>query len=200
MASYRQTAINRCLDAIGEAPVNSVNSGVPDAESASRMIDQVTREVLQAGWSCNRVENTKLTPDLDQIIKVPDTILSIDTTGRDKWLAVTVREDTDGIVKLFKVTDQSYQFTDSVYVDIIYLFDIDALPFPLQNYIAAKSARVFQESVMGSTSLDVFTKQREAEAWALLLDYEAEQDDANVLTDSLYMAYVTGRNNPISFR
>lgn len=200
MASYRLEAINRCLDAIGEEPVNSPSSGVPDAEDASRMIDQITREVLSAGYTSNSVFNVTLNQDLDGIIKVPSGVLKIDTTGRDAYLAVTVRTDTDGIDKLYKIKDQSYVFDGPVHVDIVYLFDIDALPFPLQNYIAARAARVFQESVMGSVSLDGFTSRREQEAWAQLLDYEAEQEDSNCLTDSVYMAVVTGRNNPLSYR
>lgn len=200
MASYRLEAINRCLDAIGEEPVNSTSSGVPDAEDASRMIDQITKEVLSAGYTSNSVFNVKLSPDIDGIVKVPSGVLKIDTTGRDASLAVTVRTDTDGIDKLYKIKDQSYVFDSPVYVDIVYLFDIDGLPFPLQNYIAARAARVFQESVMGSVSLDGFTSRREAEAWAQLLDYEAEQEDSNCLTDSYYMAVVTGRNNPLSQR
>lgn len=200
MSTYRLEAINRCLDAIGEDPVNSLSSGVPDAEQASRMIDQITREVLSAGYTPNSVFNTRLTPDMDGIIKIASNVLRVDTTGPDRGLAVTVRRDTDGIDKLFKVKDQSFTFTRPVTVDIIYHFDIDGLPFPLQNYITARAARVFQESVMGSQSLDSFTSRREAEAWAQLLDYEADQEDSNALTDSPYMRVVTGRNNALSWR
>lgn len=198
MATYRLDAINRCLDAIGETPVNSTNSGVPDAADASRMIDKVTREVLLAGWSANSVFNMALTPDIEGIIKVPGTILKIDTTGRSRGIAVTVRKDTDGIDKLFRIKDQSYQFDAPVYVDIVYLFDIDGLPFAIQNYISALAARNFQEATMGSVALDGFTDRAVTEAWTMLLDYETEQEDANQLTDSAYMRAITGRNNPIA--
>lgn len=200
MANYRLTAINRCLDAIGEAPVSSVSSGVPDAEDASRMIDEVTREVLQAGYTVNTVYDVTMTPDIDGIIKVDDDIIRIDTSGKSQWMAVTVRQDSDEINKLFNIKDQTHVFDEAVTCDIVYFFDIDGLPFPLQNYIAARAARVFQESVMGSTSLDSFTRRREAEAWSQLLDYEADQEDANILTDSYYMREITGRNNPLSGR
>jgi hypothetical protein len=200
MATYRLEAINRCLNAIGENPVNSVHSGVPDAEAASRVIDQITKEVLTKGWSANSAFEQRLTPDQDGIIKVSANILKIDTAGRDRHLTVTVNQDVDGIDKLFKVKDQSFVFTKSVLVDIVYYFDIDGLPFPIQDYIAARAARVFQEAEMGSVSLDSFTSRREAEAWTALLDYEAEQEDNNVLTDSPYMREITGRNNILSGR
>ncbi|SFZ81663.1 hypothetical protein SAMN02983003_0622 [Devosia enhydra] len=197
MATYRLDAINRCLDAIGESPVNSHKSGVPDAEDASRVIDRITKEVLEPGWVVNTVVKT-LSPDLDGVIKIPPNVIKVDTVGRDKRLAVTVRNDTDGIDKLFAIKDQSFIFTAPVLTEVVYYFDIDGLPFPLQNYIAAKSARVFQESSMGSVALDSFTVRQEKEALAMLQDYEAEQEDSNVLTDSAYMRIVTGRNNPLA--
>ena len=113
-------------------------------------------------------------------------------------ITVTVRNDSDGIDKLFAIKDQTFIFTAPVLAEIVYLFDIDGLPFALQNYIAAKSARVFQESAMGSVSLDSFTVRQEKEALTILQDYEAEQEDSNVLTDSAYMQIVTGRNNPLA--
>jgi hypothetical protein len=197
MATYRLDAINRCLDAIGESPVNSPSSGVPDAEDASRVIDRITREVLEPGWVVNTVETT-LQPDLEGVIKIAPNIIKVDTVGRDKRLAVTVRNDVDSIDKLFAIKDQTFIFTAPVLVELVYFFDIDGLPFALQNYIAAKSARVFQESAMGSVSLDNFTVRQEKEALAILQDYEAEQEDSNVLTDSAYMQIVTGRNNHLS--
>lgn len=200
MATYRLDAINRCLDAIGESPVNSLNSGVPDAEDASRVIDTVTKQVLNAGWVANSVFDHKLVPDLDGIIKLPPNVLKVDTAGRSQRIAVTVRQDTDGIDKLFRIAEQSFLFDGPVWVDMVYLFDIDGLPFALQNFIAAKAARVFQEGAMGSVALDSFTVRQENEAWAMLQDYEAEQEDSNALTDSYYMRVVTGRNNPLSGR
>lgn len=200
MATHRLEAINQCLRAIGEAPVNSTSSGVPDAEKANVHINQITKVVLSAGWSPNSAFDVTLTPDQDGIIKVASNILRIDTSGVDRATAVTVLKDTDSIDKLFKVKDQSFLFTDPVVCDLVYYFDIDSLPFPLQNYIAARAARQFQEDVMGSVSLDGFTSREEANAWAMLLDYEADQEDSNCLTDSYYMREITGRNNSLSWR
>ena len=161
------------------------------------MIDRITKEVLEPGWVVNTVETT-LQPDLEGAIKIAPNIIKVDTVGRDKRLAVTVRNDVDSIDKLFAIKDQTFIFTAPVLVELVYFFDIDGLPFALQNYIAAKSARVFQESAMGSVSLDNFTVRQEKEALAILQDYEAEQEDSNVLTDSAYMQIVTGRNNHLS--
>ena len=39
-------AVNIVLDSIGETPVSSLTSGLPDAESAEAKLDEVTTEVL----------------------------------------------------------------------------------------------------------------------------------------------------------
>ncbi|MFG1227146.1 hypothetical protein [Xanthobacter wiegelii] len=197
--SNKLKAVNRCLRAIGEAPVNSLSSGVPDAEVAMAVLDDVTEEVLEVGWHCNTRREVRLLPDVNGQIAVPSDYLQVDTVGTSANIDVTVSKDPqDDIIKLFNITEQTYEFSGPVYVDVILRLDYEGLPLALRNYIAAKSARVFQENQMGSTSLDAFTSRAESEAWAKLQDYEAEVEDANCLTDSAYMRYVRYRNSPIS--
>jgi hypothetical protein len=199
--SHKLDAVNRCLRAIGEAPVSSLSSGLPDAESAAVLIDEVTKDVLSAGWHSNTDEGVVITPDSKGEIQIPDTVLLIDTTGRSSIIDVTVRPDpNDGLLKLFDKDRQSFTFSDPLTVDIIHLFPFDDLPYALRNYISAKAARRFQEESISSVSLDNFVVRNETEAWTKLLDYEDEVEDSNALTDSAYMQYVTGRNGNIPWR
>ena len=73
--------------------------------------------------------------------------------------------------------------------------DFADLTYTLQRYIAARAAREFQESVMSSVSLDAFTRRKEAETYAALLQDEAEREDANVLTDNKFTYKITRRKN-----
>lgn len=197
--SNKLKAVNRCLRAIGEAPVNSLSSGVPDAEVAMSVIDDVTEEVLEVGWHCNTRREMRLLPDINGHIAIPSEYLQVDTVGVSSRIDVTISKDPqDGILKLFNIGDQTYVFSGPIHVDVVLRLDYDGLPLALRNYIAAKSARVFQENQMGSASLDAFTTRSETEAWAKLQDYEAEVEDANCLTDSAYMRYIRHRNSPIS--
>lgn len=194
-------AVNRCLKAIGESPVSSLSSGVPDAEDAATVVDEITEEVLSAGWHENTSFGVKLQPDLEGNIRVPDDYLKIDTTGVSHHINVTIREDpNDDLRKVYLINDQTFVIDQDLWVDIVHLFDFDSLSFNLQNYVAAKSARVYQEQALSSVSLDQLIVRREAEAWAKLLDAEAEAEDNNVLTDSPYMREVTGRNNYLAWR
>lgn len=198
--SNKLKAVNRALRVIGETPVNTLNSGVPDAEIALTILEETTEEVLETGWHCNTSYGVRLVPDVSNEIRVPDSYLSVDSSGPSKGFDVTIREDVDGGIKLFDVKGETFKFTAPVTVDVIYNFDFDGLPRPLQAYISARAARVFQEQQLGSVSLDNFTTRAEAQALAALQDYEADVEDSNVLTDSAYMCYVRYRNSPISFR
>lgn len=194
--TYKLKAVNRCLRAIGEAPVNSLTSGVADAETAASIIEETTEEVLSAGWHCNTSFNVRLVPDLDKKIIVPATAIKVDTTGAFARINVTVAVDpNDNLTKLFNISDQSFDFTAPVLVDIVHNLPIDHLPFTLQNYIAAKSARIFQTSTMGSVALDSFTAREEQEAWVKLQDAEAEAEDSNIFRDNPYLASIVSRNS-----
>ena len=68
----------------------------------------------------------------------------------------------------------------------------------MQLYIARKAARSFQESAMGSAALDSFTVRSEAEAYAALMDSEAEVEDNNILQQSTHCHRATRRYNVLS--
>lgn len=199
--SYLLTAVNRCLSAIGETPVNSLQSGLPDAADAQRAVEEVAQEVLSSGWNSNTSYGLTLTPDNEGCIAVPTDYLRVDSSGTDAHVAVTVRADPDTKVrKLWRTKERTFTFDRPILVDVVHSFGIDEIPFHLQNYISARAARVFQERVLGSTSLDGFTRRAEAEAWAKALDAEAEIADHNCLAESPYMRAVTARNNPLRWR
>ena len=53
MALTKLEAVNIVLDAIGESPVSSLTSGLPDAEAAEAKLDEVRTEILSRGWHQN---------------------------------------------------------------------------------------------------------------------------------------------------
>ena len=192
-------AVNIILNVIGETPVSSLASGLPDAEAAELKLDQTVKEVLAKGWQQNSELGITLSRNSDNEIMVPDQYLRVDTVGDDKDVNVTVRKQ-DGKRKLFDIGKYVYTFDRDLKVDVLISLDFDALNFELQNYIAFRAARKFQESAMGSTLLDSFAAQQEQEGYAALMDMEAENEDNNILTSSAYMSYATYRNSPISGR
>lgn len=196
-------AVNRSLQAIGESRVNSLQSGLPDAAEAEVVLDEVTNEVLQVGWFENIREEVRVVPDSQtgQIL-VPATWYHVETTSRSRDIGkvITKVDINDGQRKLFEVDEQSFVFAQDVYIKVITALEFDDMTYPLRNYVSAKAARVFQERIMGSVSLDSFTARAESEAWAKLLDAEADIAENNALYDSSYMREITGRNSRLTWR
>ena len=155
-------AVNIILNVIGETPVSSLASGLPDDEAAELKLDQTVKEVLDKGWQQNSELGITLGRNSDNEIMVPDQYLRVDTVGDDKDVNVTVRKQ-DGKRKLFDIGKYVYTFDRDLKVDVLISLDFDALNFELQNYIAFRAARKFQESAMGSTLLDSFAARQEQE-------------------------------------
>lgn len=187
-------AVNLILDGIGEEPVSSLNSGLPDAETAERFLDRVSREVQAKGWHCNTDFKYRLIPDENSLIRLPQTILRIDTTYTDKNINVTVRDYLDK-KHLYNVKDQTFEFPRAILVNVVWEFLFEDLTYELQNYIAYHAARRFQTSEMSSISLDRLLEEGEAMAWAALMDAETESEDLNILKDSPHARWVAFRYN-----
>jgi len=192
-------AVNQILESIGEDPVSSLSSGLPDAEAAERILNRVSREVQAKGWLCNLERDYSMAITANQTIPLSSDILRIDTVGKDRAINVTVRKYLNQS-HLYNIADHTFIFTGSVTVDIVWERDIGDLTPELQLYITAKGARRFQESELGSVAADQFAVRAEQEAYASLMDSEAEAEDSNALTDSAYCRYIIGRNHPLAGR
>jgi hypothetical protein len=187
-------AVNIILESIGEAPVSSLTSGLPDAEAAESKLNEINKSVQARGWHQNIDYNLKLMPNNNSLIYVPSNYLRVDTTRDSQYINVTVRNYNSRLA-LYDIKKQTYIFTEPLFVDVVYLIQFEDLSLELSTYIAYLAARKFQESQMQSVALDNFTRRAEMEAYAALLDAESETDDANILTDSSYVAYATYRHH-----
>ena len=187
-------AVNIVLESIGEAPVSSLTSGLPDAEAAESKLNEINKSVQARGWHQNIDYNLKLMPNNNSLIYVPSNYLRVDTTRDSQYINVTVRNYNSRLA-LYDIKKQTYIFTKALFVDVVYLIQFEDLSLELSTYIAYLAARKFQESQMQSVALDNFTRRGEMEAYAALLDAESETDDANILTDSPYVAYATYRHH-----
>lgn len=177
-------AVNVCLTNIGEAPVASLTGLQVDAQVASSIIDEVSREVQSHGWHWNTEVHT-LSPNISNQILLPANTLRVDTVENDRDLDVVQRG-----MKLYDRKDNTYTFTDALRLHLTMVLDFDEIPEAARRYITMRSSRVFQERTLGSESLSKFNRTDEQQAWALLQHEEAETGDHNMITDS-YSTYTT---------
>lgn len=172
-------AVNQCLDAIGETPVQSLSSGLADAEQAERIVLEVSKDVQSKGWHVNTDEAVTLTPDINGFITVPLNTLRVDTTGESKHIDVVKRGN-----RLYNRTDHTFVFERPLVVDLVIELDYADLPYDLAYFVAKRAARVYQERTQGSVSQDSLVMRAEQEARAKVEDADAEESDTNILRSS----------------
>lgn len=188
-------AVNIMLDAIGETPVSSLSSGLPDAEAAERVLNEISRDVQESGFHCNTDEELTLVPDVDGYIQLPQNTLKVDPSGDSQYLDLVERAG-----KLYDRENATYEFSEAVVVDLVIELDYQELPYRLANYIARRAARIYHERVLGSVALDSMIQKNEDDAKAKLEDSEFDADDANVLRQSESVRRIAWRNNPNALR
>ena len=182
-------AVNICLSVMGQPKVTDLSGSAVDAEIAADIIDEVSREVQNKGWHWNR-EQHELPPNAGNEIVVPNNAIRIDTDRTDLLINVTVRGN-----RLFNLTDNTYTFTTPVKVGFIVYLEFDELPASAKDFIAKKAARLFQERMLGSTTLTQFQAEDLARLWAEMQREDIAAGDYNALRDNYTVATMINRGS-----
>ena len=164
------------------SPLNSLDTtGVRDANIAELALDTELRNVLLAGLHFNRDEEYELVPNASDRVVVPTTALFVDPTYDYKDYAMRWNSDEEALC-MYDKNDRTFTITESpLKVDVVWGYDFEEVPQHVRNYVATKSARVFQSQVIGSDILFKFTELHESEARATMLRLEGLAEDANML-------------------
>ncbi len=170
-------AINSMLIGVGEAPVNTLDSGLQEAEIAAITLDTISREVQSAGWAFNTDIRYTLSTNSLNHIPVPSNCLQIDTTAlrRDYNTDIVLRNQ-----KLYDRTKNTFEFTAEVVVDMIQLFEFNELPEVARRYITLRAGRKFQENILGSTEMTQLQFKDEQAAFFALQEAESQVADFNI--------------------
>lgn len=174
-------AVNIMLGVIGESPVSTITStGLSDVSAAVEVLTETSRAVQSRGWDFNTEENYELALTADGYLKPPTNTLRIDANSSSK--NVVQRGD-----KLYDKTNHTFVFTESMKCDLVLFLPFTDLPEAARRYITVRAARRFQRRILGSDTLDSFTKDDELEAYMSLLAADADTADRNVFNS--YDAY-----------
>lgn len=188
-------AVNRILQMMGEAPVNSLAGQYGLAQQAEEMLKDVSRKVQSDGWSFNTDYERDMTPDaitkevavgvnVSRVVVDPYNYPSLDVVQRGS--------------KLYDRRANSYQFDQAFKADVTYMLEWEELPEHARQYIAVKAGRHLQESILGSGDLTRINLTVEAEARALFLEEETYVSQNNMLRGnpnhtSVFMTYMPSR-------
>jgi hypothetical protein len=165
-------AVNEILTGSGFAPVSSLSSDGPaNARIAEQFLDREFRVVMQEGWWFNYQKEVTLTPNASNEIAVPTNVLSLDGPG-DDYIALQG--------KVYSKDGQTFTFTDSIDVDVIYWYEFDEVPFEAQDYATKVALRKFQHVRVGDGGLTQQHRIDERDARARLMQQEGANSDANI--------------------
>lgn len=183
-------AINTMLSAIGEPPINTLNSQRADSNIAEQILDEVSREVQSYGWHFNTENNVTVSPDNNGNIIVSENVARVDTDPtRYTELDITLRGD-----KLFDRVSNSSLFTSSLVVNRVVMLEFEEMPEQARRYVMIRAARIFGDRMVGSEKHHMFTGQDEMLALARMREYENDTADHSIF-DEYSVASVINRNS-----
>lgn len=193
MALTRTTeldAVNVMLGTIGESPINSLeaSSGVADAVIARQILSEVAVQVQEEGWHFNTETGFTMTPTTSGEIFVSPNVIEIDTMDGDKEVDVAIRGN-----RLYDRTKQTFVFEKDLKCRVVLLLEFEELPQAARHYVMIRAARVFQQRVLGSETLNGFTQQDESRARLSLKRYDSQTADYNILTGNYGVMRVIDR-------
>lgn len=167
-------AVNVMLGVIGESPVSTITStGLTDVSVAVEVLTETSRAVQSRGWDFNSEENYELALNVDGHLKPPSNTLRVDAYYTSK--NVVQRGD-----KLYDKTNRTSVFTEALKCDLVLFLPFTDLPEAARRYITVRAARRFQRRILGSDTLDVFTKDDELEAYTTMLEADSDTADRNI--------------------
>ena len=181
-------AVNILLAAIGEAAVSSLETATTvEVTQAKNLLSNVNRAAQQKGWHFNTEWDVVLTRDSDNRIPLSESILSVYQPGQ----LMTIR-GRSGSMYAYDLDNNTFTWTKNLNNAVtITLLDFVDTPNTFRQYVTTRAARIFQEEIIGQVSAETVNRQEEAEAYADLLDDDAERSGLNVAYWTLDMLNTT---------
>jgi len=176
-------AVNSMLSTIGEAPVNSLDSGLVDAETAETVLNEVSRDVQSFGWNFNSEPDVVVGKQLDGRVKLTDNTLRADLASSVNKYRSNKNEYVQRGEFMYDKVQHTYNINKDLKLDIVYMLDFTLIPEVARRYITIKAARLFQERVVGSDNLSAMNRADEQQALFALKEMESENGDYNIFDD-----------------
>ena len=175
--------VNQILMSVGQAPVTTFERTNPDVAICWDTLMEVSREVQSEGWTFNREYDYPMSPNGDKHIVYPLNALQIDISKNPNYYNGykydTVKRDN----KLYDRRRHTDEWDEIIYCDVKWLYAIEDLPIPIQDYITCKAAATVSSRIVGDPNQYQMLQQKEAYARAMAIEYETQQGDYNYNQD-----------------
>jgi len=193
LATTELEAVNTMLTTIGESPVNTISESTADTRIAYIILGEVNRATQIRGWHWNTESDVTLTPNgSTKEITLGTDVVRVDVDER-RYTNVNVIQRG---LKLYDKKNHTYQFSEPVKAEVVYLRPFSEMPEQARYYIIVRSARLFQQRMIGDATGSAFSAEEETTAFLALQNAEDETADYNIL-DQYDIAKVTSRRPSI---
>jgi hypothetical protein len=193
LATTELEAVNTMLTTIGESPVNTISESTADTRIAYIILGEVNRATQIRGWHWNTESDVTLTPNgTTKEITLGTDVVRVDV---DERLYSNVNVIQRGL-RLYDKKNHTYQFNEPVKAEVVYLRSFSEMPEQARYYIIVRSARLFQQRMIGDATGSAFSAEEETTAFLALQNAEDETADYNIL-DQYDIAKVTSRRPSI---
>jgi len=179
IASTELDAINTMLTTIGESPVNSVNASTADTRIAQLILQEVDRATQIKGWNWNTEKDVPLTRNGSNQIVLSANVVRVDVS-RSEYPRVEVVQRGN---KLGDKKNNTYTITADLKGEVVSLLPFTDLPEQARYYIVVRSARLFQQRMIGDSTGSAFSAEEETTAYMALNDSEDETADHNIFNN-----------------
>ena len=179
-AKSKLDMINDSLLSIGEVPfqsdtlVNTLPLGT-DGETAKRLVEKTMVEVQSRGWYFNTDYCFPLEPDADGFITLPPNALRVDFGNTSFKHQYTFKNGS-----IYDYLNRTFKIDETLEADIVWLVDYSDLPPEAYEYVSLRSARKFQQKVIGAAELDSFTVRDENDTLINLQRRQLQSQDYNI--------------------
>jgi len=193
VATTELEAVNTMLTTIGESPVNTISESTADTRIAYIILGEVNRATQIRGWHWNTESDVTLTPDgTTKEITLATDVVRVDVDERRYSNVNVIQRGT----KLYDKKNHTYQFSEPVKAEVVYLRLFAEMPEQARYYIIVRSARLFQQRMIGDATGSAFSAEEETTAFLALQNAEDETADYNIL-DQYDIGKVTSRRPSI---
>lgn len=170
-------AINDMLDAIQASQVDSIDTSILEVDLAQKQLQKVVFEIQLRGWSWNTAWKAELAPDSNDEILLASNVIHAQCPWQWNGGLVIVERER----KLYNVTDNTFEFSDTVYANLTFHYEFTDLPSYARHYAFIKAGRKFIQRMIGQTDFIGFQLQDEQEAERWLREAELESAHHNML-------------------
>ncbi len=200
------SAVNTILGAIGQSPVTTLGTVStvnnvstyqnPEIAFIYNILKEVSLDVQNEGWTFNKEEEVKRTPDANKEILVANNILSMDLHNpgdRDYDIIIKTHNGVKKLYDKLAVNDSTspYEFDNEIYVDIVYWYEYDELPSVFKRYITHKAATRAAAQLITNPQLVQILNVQEQMSRGAVIEWECNQGDYNFLGHPKDYSYST---------